>query len=400
MWASPRAEAVPCPRCGDPATGVHSRYERRLADSPVAGRKLVLRLRVRRWFCDGTACLVKTFAEQVDGLTVRDGRRRPLLRAMLERIAVALAGRAGSRLATSLSAPASRSTLLRLVMSLPGPSAVTPKVLGVDDFALRGGQHYGTVLIDCETGEPLELLPGRDSQTLADWLTAHPGVEVVCRDRSGAYADGVRLGAPAATQVADRFQLWQNIAKAVERCVTRHRGCLRATEPGAPDSDTAHLHSQQEEPAGRFAQRARLHHAKVHELLAQGHSIRGIARGLGWGQKAVQRYARAATWQDIVDGKWKGPRSSKLDPFKPYLQGELLPEWIAAVRADDLPGLTSFANGLQSDLDAVTAGLTTPWNSGPVEGRVNHIKMIKRQMFGRAGLALLRKRVLLTAVRH
>ncbi|MCO1578869.1 transposase family protein [Crossiella sp. SN42] len=368
MWASPRAEAVPCPRCGDPATRVHSRYERRLADSPVAGRKLVLRLRVRRWFCDGTACLVKTFAEQVDGLTVRDGRRRPLLRAMLERIAVALAGRAGPRLATSLSAPASRSTLLRLVMSLPDPSAVTPKVLGVD------------------------------------------------------------------------------------------------------------------------------------ELLAQGHSIRGIARGLGWGQKTVQRYARAATWQDIVDGKWKGPRSNKLDPFKPYLQqrwesgctnalqlhreivvlgypgaygqvrayleqrrlnpeaiapapptvrrvtgwltrhpdtlaeddqprlkavleqcpelraaaghvrafgemmtklqGELLPEWIAAVRADDLPGLTSFANGLQSDLDAVTAGLTTTWNSGPVEGRVNHIKMIKRQMFGRAGLALLRKRVLLTAVRH
>ncbi|MET9633963.1 transposase [Lentzea sp. NPDC006480] len=377
---------------------------------------------------------------------------------------------------------------------------MTPKVLGVDDFALRRGQHYGTVLVDCETGAPLELLPGRDSQTLADWLAAHPGVEVVCRDRSGAYAEGVRLGAPGATQVADRFHLWQNIAKAVERCVIRHRGCLRATEPGAPDSDTANLQSQQEEPAGRFAQRARLHHAKVQELLDQGHSIRGIARGLGCGQKTVQRYARAATWQDIVDGKWKGPRPSKLDPFKPYLQrrwesgctnalqlhreiialgypgaygqvrayfeqrrftpepiaptpptvrqitgwltrhpdtlseddrprlkavleqcpalcaaaghvrafgdvvtklkGQLLPEWIAAVRADDLPGLTSFANGLQSDLDAVTAGLTTTWNSGPVEGRGNHIKMIKRQMFGRVSLALLRKRVLLTAVRH
>jgi transposase len=281
MWASPRARTVPCPRCGSPATRVHSRYERHLADSPVGGRKLVLRLRVRRWFCDGTACAVRTFAEQVDRLTVRHRRRTPMLRTMPERVAVALAGRAGSRLVGSLSAPASRSTLLRLVMSLPDPSAVTPKVLGADDFALRRGQHYGTVLIDCETGAPLELLPGRDSQTLADWLAAHPGVEVVCRDRSGAYAEGVRLGAPGAIQVADRLHLWQNIAKAVERCVIRHRGCLVPLSQGAPDSDMANLQSQQEEPAGRFAQRARLHHAKVHELLEQTHSIRGIARGLG-----------------------------------------------------------------------------------------------------------------------
>ncbi|MEV6365241.1 transposase [Nocardia asteroides] len=82
------------------------------------------------------------------------------------------------------------------------------------------------------------------------------------------------------------------------------------------------------------------------------------------------------------------------------LQGQHLPGWIAAVRADDLPGLTSFAIGLESDLDAVTAGLTMRWNSGPVEGRVNHIKMIKRQMFGRAGLPLLRKRVLLTVAQR
>lgn len=500
IWASARAETASCPVCGAVATRVHSRYERRLADVPVGGRQLVVRLRVRRWFCDGGACAVRTFAEQVDGLTVRHGRRTPLLRAMLEAIAVALAGRAGARLAGSLYAPASRSTLLRLVMSLPDPAVVTPRVLGVDDFALRRGQHYGTVLIDCETGAPLELLPGRDAQTLKGWLATHPGVEVVCRDRSGSYAEGARLGAPVAVQVTDRFHLWQNLGKAVERCVASHRGCLRATEPAVSGSDQANPETQREEPVGKFAQRARLHHTKVHDLLAQGHSIRGIARGLGWGQHTVQRYARAATWQEIVDGKWKSPRPSKLDPFKPYLQqrwesgctnalqlhreivelgypggygqvrayfeqrrakpepiapapptvrqitgwlarhpdtlaeddqprltavmeqcpelrsaaghvrafgemitklqGQRLPDWIAAVRADGLPGLTSFANGLESDLDAVTAGLTTRWNSGPVEGRVNHIKMIKRQMFGRAGLALLRKRVLLTAARN
>ncbi|MGN2638669.1 ISL3 family transposase [Nocardia takedensis] len=496
--ASARAVAGVCVRCGCEATRVHSRYERCLADAPVGGRRLAVRLRVRRWFCDEEACGVVTFVEQIAGLTVRHGRRTPLLRAMLEGIAVALAGRAGARLAAGLHASASRSTLLRLLEALPDPAANTPRVLGVDDFALRRGQNYGTVLIDCETGAPLELLAGRDAATLANWLAAHPGVQVICRDRSGSYAEGARVGAPDAIQVADRFHLWQNIGKAVERCVARHRDCLRATE--ATPVDRPIPRPRDEEPVGRFAQRAARHHAQVHDLLASGHSIRGIARGLGWGQRTVQRYARAANWQELVDGKWKNPRPSKLDPFKPYLrqrweagsrnaldlhreitahgfhgsytvvrryleqhrdnpapiaampptvrqvtgwltrhpdtlseddrsrlqaalehcphlraaaehvrafgeivttlQGQRLPDWIAAVRADGLPGLTSFANGLESDFDAVVASLTMPWNSGPVEGRVNHIKMIKRQMFGRAGLPLLRKRVLLTAAQR
>jgi hypothetical protein len=79
------------------------------------------------------------------------------------------------------------------------------------------------------------------------------------------------------------------------------------------------------------------------------------------------------------------------------LTGQDLPQWMNGTRSAGLPGIASFAKGLEQDLDAVTCGLTMPWSSGPVEGRVNHIKMVKRQMFGRAGLPLLRKRVLLTA---
>jgi Transposase/zinc-finger of transposase IS204/IS1001/IS1096/IS1165 len=300
VLARARAGAAACPACGSVSGRVHSRYARRLADAAIGGRRVVIRLTVRRLFCADPACKKRTFAEQVPGLTARYARKTPPLRGMLGDIAVALAGRAASRLAGCLGIPASRQVLLRLVMSAPDPAAPVPRVLGVDDFAFRRGQHYGTLLIDCETGAPLDLLEGRDAQPLADWLATHPGVGVICRDRSGSYADGARTGAPEAIQVADRFHLWQNLAKAVEKCVSAHRGCL--AEPGPPpaaEDEGPPLPEPDDagrpEPGGKFAERARRHHALVHGLRAEGRGLREIARHLGWGLHTVQRYDRAAT---------------------------------------------------------------------------------------------------------
>ncbi len=493
LAAGVRGQRAECPGCTASSTRVHSRYRRRIADAPTAGRSTQIWLRVRRFFCENTACEKKTFVEQVAGLTRRWARCTDSLRRMLTAVGLALAGRAGARLTAVLGMPVSRHSLLRLVRGLPDPpvSPVSPvTVLGVDDYAVKRGHHYGTVLVDCQTGKAIDLLLGRDADPLAEWLQAHPKPVVICRDRATAYAEGAATGAPEAQQVADRFHLWQNLATAVERTVIGHKRCLE--EPAVPAAETSR--SPATEPTGAMADRRKANHALVHDLVAQGASFRQIAEHLGWSQRTVARYAHAKAWQELMVGQ--KPRPSLLDPFIPYLReridqgclratrlhrevttqgftggygivrafveqhrmkpdlervrrpasvrevtgwicrhpdnlvehdsqrlqailercpelntaaelvrsfadmlthlhGHRLGTWIASAQASAPSPIARFATSLTNDLAAVTAGLSQPHNSGPVEGNVNRIKMIKRQMYGRARFDLLRKRVLL-----
>jgi len=363
----------------------------------------------------------------------------------------------------------------------------------VDDFALRRGHVYGTILIDIQSRRPVDMLPERSAESFRAWLDAHPGAEIICRDRAGCYAEGAAQGAPLATQVADRWHLWHNLAEAVERAVAGHRSCLQ--DP-PPDPESAPPAAQgPPAPETGLAARTRARHAQIHAALARGLTITEVSRTLRLDPKTAGRYATAATADELIGGA-RLTRPGLLGPHQAYLRqrwddgirsterlhaelrdrgyrgslrtlrrltaqlrrdtavpapppapaarkvaswiltppgdlaednraalaqitarcqelkatvalvrdfadmlchrrGERLEAWASRAEASPVSELRGFAKGLRKDWAAVTAGLTVSYSSGAVEGHVNRIKMIKRQMYGRAKPDLLRKRVLL-----
>lgn len=148
----------------------------------------------------------------------------------LTAMGLALGGAAAACLSNQLGYQHSRNSFLRLITSLPLPAFPTPKILGVDDFALRKGHNYGTILVDLERHQPIALLPDRTAETLERWLKEHPGVEILSRDRSKTYKSAMEKGAPDAIQVADRFHLLKNLEEALENFFKSHVQVLHKVE--------------------------------------------------------------------------------------------------------------------------------------------------------------------------
>jgi len=484
---------APCPDCGVVSGRVHSRYPRTLRDLPAHGKRVVIRVSVRRFRCAEPACRRQTFAEPLAGVVDgRYARRTARSDHLAHQIAVVLGGRPGERLTTRLCLGGSRDTLLRLLRrrAPANDDAPAANVVGIDDWAWRKGKRYGTIICDLEGRRVLALLADRDVASVEAWLARHPELTIIARDRGGTYARAAAKGAPQATQVADRWHLMANASAAFLEAVRRAMTPLRAAlGVGTIDPD---LLSAAEQRQLEGARRRDEINATVRALAKAGVALKEIRRRTGLSRGTVRRIVRGerddvfrprqstlAAFERRLEELWdsgchngaelhrrlcaagfKGslrvvtewttrrrhaaaaadkqvPRTcpsartiakmmtthrdgdspqqitllaviaqatpeivtgrDQLDAFHALVR-EGKPDALAAWLADAESGpLASFVAGLRADQPAVDAALRQPWSSGQVEGTINKLKLLKRQMYGRANLDLLEARLMSAA---
>lgn len=538
-----------CPVCDQTSDQIHSRYLRVVADVPCGNRPVCLHLEVRKFFCRNTNCLRKIFTERLPELVQPSARMTKRLRSALQALGLATSGEVGTRLAPKLGMRAAPTTFLRYQRAVVSSSTPKVRVVGVDDWAYKRGDTYGTILVDLERHQVIDLLPDRSSETVKVWLQGHPEIAVISRDRASSYADAARQGAPQATQVADRFHLTKNVREKLKDLLDRKRTCLpfveRSTVPSAPGGlpaskekgsvgeaalgeheknttpvNEAVLDQSDDGGSSRLLTapewRRQLNREKRYGLYEEVRALRGqglshyaIADALGISRPTVRRFLAAEQFPERLPGP-KRPRQSIVASYLPFLRerwqagchngrqlfreakargyagspaqlervttqwrkdlpssppgspepprptpvtapkrqrlssqkaswlfvlpkekltaqqqqqleqmcqesrelstayelsqdflGMLkerraheLTEWIRAATSSQVPELKSFAKSVQQDYAAISAACSLPWSQGQVEGQINRLKCLKRQMYGRAQFDLLRLRVL------
>ena len=329
MTVTAAAVSASCPACGTPSSRIHSRYCRVLRDLAWQGTVVQVYLWTRRFYCTVGSCECRVFTQRLPHVVKPYARETNRHRDAVLAIGYALGGEAGRRLALQLGISVSADTILRVLRGCDAEAIEDVKVLGVDDWAWRRGHRYGTVLVDLERHRAIDLLPDRESETLAEWLRAHPTIKVVSRDRAGAYAEGVRQGAPNAIQVADRFHLLCNLSSAVQRVLERLSNVLQKiaipeeptpTKPTALDNakeqpaadvvgptSPANL-NQHQHPHDHSREKRKALYEAVQGAYGRGLTKRAIAQQLGLNRTTVRRYLRSAEFPSVRRGNG-GPHS-------------------------------------------------------------------------------------------
>lgn len=325
ITACATTRSASCPDCQQLSSQVHSLYTRSPQALPSSGRPVRLLLQVRRFRCATPTCRRKTFAETFPHLLAPYAQRTSPVQVMLRVIGEAVGGEAGARLSQRLAMKSSPTTVLRLIRQAPLPSSQSVRVVGVDEWAWRKGQRYGTILVDLERHVPIDLLADATAESFAAWLQRHPSVKVVSRDRGTTFADGATKGAPQALQIADRWHLLHNLSEALEKVLARHHADLkRQFLPGdeqqviaALDQEAfthARARSQAEQQRQARREQRLATFTRVQELSAQGWSGASIARMLGIHKKTAVKYAAAERFPES-----RSDRDRKLAPYQPFL---------------------------------------------------------------------------------
>jgi len=308
-----------CPLCGKPSARIHSHYLRQVADLPCSGRQVRLLVQVRKCFCETPDCLRKIFVERLTPFVNTFARVTQRLFHIVQIIGLATGGRLGVRVTDRLGIQTSRHTILRRIMALPTEPVGQITELGIDDFSFKRGRTFGTLLVDLQTHQVLDVLPDRKAETAAIWMQAHPEIQVVSRDRGGDYAAAAQTSAPQAMQCADRFHLMTNLSKSLEGFLSRHLAAHRAhvdLESRATPLPTAQVKG----PPKKHPKHAQESQAKREERLAQyqqvvalhqlGFSQTAIASQVGVGHATVSRWLRYGTFPEQQSPQ----RRTKLDP--------------------------------------------------------------------------------------
>jgi transposase len=514
---------VKCPHCGTESRRVHSRYVRTLSDLPCSRFVVQLVWCVRRFFCDNARCARVTFAEQLPSVAARYARRTARVVTSVRQVGFVVGGQVGHRVLSLFQLPYSRDGVLRTLRQTPEEEVRAPRVLGIDDWALRKGHTYGTILVDLEEHRVIDVLSSREREDVAQWFQSHPGSEIVARDRGTDYIAGISQGAPAAIQVADRFHLLGNLRDVVQRMFERCPGELKRVEHHLTQqvSTGSAVSSQEASPSeavslsvngaaappssvvdrpGTQQKQTTVRERKYEEVQAlqgKGLSQREIGRRVGLNPRTVKKYLLSDTlpprafgqqnlskvlpYEDFLRQRWqegihnlmqlwhelkaqgfsgsyasvrratanlpkpsgsaqvsnqvgRRPLSPRQAAWLLVLQPETLTEsqenlrsilcdispiaatayaltqtfgdMIRRQRADAFDGwlhqaetagiieFKRFAQSLRCDYQAILAALQLPWSNGQTEGQVNRLKLLKRQMYGRANFDLLRRRVL------
>lgn len=298
VLASSRARSAACPCCGHASARVHSYRQRALADLPCAGKAVRLRLSVRRLYSGNPACPRQTFTESLFRLAARYARRSERLDIVQTAVGLATCGEAAARLLAELAIFPNPDMILRRICQQCLPGYTPPRVIGVDDWAIRKGCIYGTIVVDLEAHRVLDLLPDRSSDTLASWLRQHPGIEVIARDRSTDCAKAATEAAPQAVQVAYRWHLLHNLRQMLERHFSRVHARLRRLPPlleehGQPNvrRKTAFVRSRVDEHRKRDSRERHVERFKrVREHYVRGYSLSAISRELRMSRTTVMKY--------------------------------------------------------------------------------------------------------------